>query len=556
MDAPSPELLEFFLPLHRAFEPRRRVLVEARRRSLLLAHAGQEPGYLPASEATEGSWTVTVPAWAADQRNQITGPADNAKLLVAMTNTADPGCMPDGEDSITTDWANVRAAHRNVTAAIKGTLAHEGRTIKPSAQVMFYRPRGLHLDETNVLPGETVCASLFDLAAVFHATAAERRAAAKDPARQAKLCFYIPKTESAEEAAWFSEVLTSMEEAIGVPAGSTKVMFLIESLPAAYQIEEILFAARRHVIGLNLGRWDYMASLLHFKLADPGWILPDRNTIPHDVPFFQNLRRRIVECCHRRGALAIGGMTALFPDRTDAAVNARAQEKLAQDKKNEAALGFDGAWTGHPDQHQGAISQFPAPNQLGVRHPDFRKPDLTPSPMGLGAVTDAGTRDAIRTCVEYRFGVLCGLGARMIKGYDAKGALIGNFMEDLATDRIYRLMIAQRVRHGVHSAETVARWFDEETRRILDVNKPESATADKYRRASEWSQQMIKEATAPSPRASRPGSIPPRSSPRCTPRTRRPIPPTSCAPSSRRSSRTGSRTPRTASSTPPAPTTR
>ncbi len=270
-------------------------------------------------------------------------------------------------------------------------------------------------------------------------------------------------------------------------------------MPAAYQIEEILFAAKRHIIGLNLGRWDYMASLLHFKLADPAWILPDRNTIPHDIPFFQNLRRRLVDACHRRGVLAIGGMSALFPDRTDAAINARAQEKLAADKKNESVLGFDGAWTGHPDQHQGAISQFPAPNQLSVLHPDARRPDLTPSPMGVGAVTAAGTRDAIRTCIEYRYGVLTGLGARMIKGFDAKGALIGNFMEDLATDRIYRLMIAQRVRHGIHAAAEVARWFDEELANILAV-KPESASADQYQRASEWSQQMIKEAAAPLPK--------------------------------------------------------
>lgn len=505
-DAPSPELLEFFRPLHRTFEPRRRTLLAARRRALADAHAGIAPGYLPDSEATSGAWRLTIPDWARDQRNQITGPADNAKLLVAMCNTKDPGCMPDGEDSITTDWANVRAAHRNTVAAIQGRLSFNGATIKPSAQVMFYRPRGLHLDEVNALPGETVSGSLFDLAAVFFGTADQRRrAASEDAALQAKLCFYIPKTESFEEAAWFSDVIAEMETAIGVPVGTTRIMFLIESLPAAYQVEEILFAARRHAIGLNLGRWDYMASLLHFKLADPAWILPDRNTIPHAVPFFQNLRKRLVDACHRRGALAIGGMSALFPDRADAAVNARALERLAADKKNEASIGFDGAWTGHPDQHEGAISQFPAPNQLGVTHAAATRPDLTPSPAGVGAVTVAGTRDAIRTCIEYRFGVLSGLGARMIKGYDRTGALIGNFMEDLATDRIYRLMIAQRVRHAVVTDEgvkvtaaLVERWFGEELTKILAAN-PESATADKYQRASEWSQQMIKEAVAPLP---------------------------------------------------------
>ncbi len=193
-------------------------------------------------------------------------------------------------------------------------------------------------------------------------------------------------------------------------------------------------------------------------------------------------------------------MSALFPDRADAAINARAQERLAADKQNEAALGFDGAWTGHPDQHEGAISQFPAPNQLGVLHTNVRRLDLTPSPVGVGAVTAAGTRDAIRTCIEYRFGVLSGLGARMIKGYDKTGALIGNFMEDLATDRIYRLMIAQRVRHGVMtesgvkiSAALVETWFNEELEKILAAHDIGSATADQYKRASVWSQQMIKE---------------------------------------------------------------
>lgn len=482
--------LETFRKLHAAFEPRRAALLRSRAEALALAHAGRLPGYREPSQATTGEWKLTVPSWAQDQRNQITGPADNAKLLVSMCGTKDPGCMPDGEDSITTDWENVRAAQDNVIAAIAGTLSFEGKKVDPSSpQVMLYRPRGLHLDEKNVLPGETVSGSLFDLSYVFLNTA-EQRKKAKD---QRKLCFYIPKTESAEEAAWWSDLLAELEAMIGLEEGTTKVMFLIESLPAAYQVEEILFEARRHIIGLNLGRWDYMASLLHFKLADPGWILPDRNTIPHDIEFFQNIRRRLVDVCHRRGALAIGGMTAIFPDRKNKEVNDRAMQRLAADKKNEAALGFDGAWTGHPDQHEGAISQFPAPNQLKVTHPDFpRQPDLVPSPAGVGAVTEAGTRDAIRTCIEYRFGVLSGLGARMIRGYDAKGNLIGNFMEDLATDRIYRLMVAQRVMHGVVSQEQVGRLFDEELRKLLET-EPDPATADKYKKASTWSQEMIKD---------------------------------------------------------------
>ncbi|MBI4425481.1 MAG: hypothetical protein HY554_17250 [Elusimicrobia bacterium] len=503
---PLPEGLQaFLLALERDFEPRRGELLAARARALALAHAGRLPGYRTGSEAQRGAWRIELPPWARDQRNQITGPADNAKLLIGMLNSGAPGCMPDGEDSITTDWRNVRAAQQNTVAAIEERLSavhpETGArlAVRPSAQTVFYRPRGLAMSETRAIAGRALSASLFDLGAVFFQTRERRKAAGSDAALSAKLCFYVPKVESAEEAGWFSDLLAAMEAACGVPAGSTKIMFLIESLPAAYQAEEILHAARRHAIGLNLGRWDYMASLLHFKLADPEWILPDRNTIPHDIAFFQNIRYRIVDVCHRRGALAVGGMTALFPDRKDAQVNQRAMERLAADKRNEAAIGFDGAWTGHPDQQPGAIAQFPEPNQLSVTHPDApREPDLTPRPAGAGRVTLAGTRDAVRTVIEYRLGVLSGLGARLIKGYAPDGSLIGGFMEDLATDRIYRLMLAQRVRHAVATEEgprvdgaLLARLFDEELAKLLEAAPPSEDARQRCRKARESSERMI-----------------------------------------------------------------
>lgn len=501
--------LGFLDSLKSAFEPRRRSLLSGRAKLLAAAHAGVQLGYLPPSQARLADWRVELPDWVTDQRNQITGPADNPKLLIAMCNTGDPGCMPDGEDSITTRWENIRAAQQNTVDAIRGSLTwidpETGRRheIRPGKQMMYYRPRGLHLSEDDVLPGEAVSASIFDLAAVFFQTAGERRAVQKDPSSQRNLCFYLPKIESAEEAGWWSDLIAAMEEAIGVPVGTTKVMFLIESLPAAFQIEEILFAARHHVIGLNLGRWDYMASLIHYKLADPAWILPDRNTIPHDIPFFQNVRLRLVDVCHRRGALAIGGMTALFPDRKNPELNRRALERLAADKRNEATVGFDGAWTGHPDQHEVAISQFRAPNQLHVTHPEApESPDLTPSPVGVGHVSLAGTRDAVRTVIEYRFGVLSGLGARLIQGYDHQGNLIGGFMEDLATDRIYRLMLAQRIRHSVMteegtriSAGVVSGLFDEELEKILAEHREGPGSEEietKYRRARALSLDMIR----------------------------------------------------------------
>ncbi len=495
---------DFFAPLDRHFEPPRQIMLKKRAQVLAAAHRGRSPQPLRDSEARKGDWRIALPDWALDQRNQITGPADNAKLLVGMLNSGAPGCMPDGEDSITTDWENVRAAQQNTVLAILGTLRavhpETGAQLKPkpSRQVIYYRPRGLHLEESRAFDGKSVSASIFDLAVVFYQTRERRRAAAQDPSAQAKLCFYIPKIESAEEAGWWSDLLAAMEKSCRIPAGTTKIMFLIESLPAATQLEEILFAAKRHVIGLNLGRWDYMASLIHYKLADPGWILPDRNSIPHDIAFFQNLRYRIVDACHRRGALAIGGMTALFPDRKNPEVNRRALERLKVDKLNEASIGFDGAWTGHPDQQEIAVAQFPRPNQLSVTHPDRpSQPDLTPKPEG-GRITLAGTRDAVRTVIEYRFGVLGGLGARLIPGYDVNGQLIGGFMEDLATDRIYRLMLSQRLRHRVRVEEglridgdLLTKLFDEELGKILDGGKIAGQAKERYLQARQRSQELI-----------------------------------------------------------------
>ncbi len=238
-------------------------------------------------------------------------------------------------------------------------------------------------------------------------------------------------------------------------------------------------------MGLNLGRWDYMASLIHYNLADPGWLLPDRNTIPIDVPFFQRVRTLLPELTHKHGALAIGGMTALYPSREDRALNARALAVLERDKKNEATCLMDGAWTGHPDQNAIAVAQFPYPNQLDRRPAlETLQPDLRPSPAGIGATTLGGTRAAVRTVIRYRNGVLEGSGASLLDGY----------MEDLATDRIYRLMIAQRLRHpGDYTPALLSTMFDEELERIL-ADLPPSAPADaraRFRRAREISENMI-----------------------------------------------------------------
>jgi malate synthase len=385
----------------------------------------------------------------------------------------------------------------NTLAALRGSLTYADAkrdktvAIKDSDTVIFVRARGLHLNQAGVFENrdELMSASVFDTAMIAYQI---NPAELKHP-----LSFYIPKSESAEEALFWRDLFQALAKAKNLPTDYIKCMALVESHPLAHEMEEFIFNLQDHIIGLNLGRWDYMASLIHFNLQDPNWVLPDRNTIPHDVAFFQNLRELLVEICHKHGLLAIGGMTALYPSRTDAELNERALQVLAVDKKNEAGCGMDGAWTGHPDQNEIAVNQFPFPNQIHARKPNApRYPDLRPAPAGIGKRTLEGTRAAVRTVIRYRNGVLNGKGASLLDGY----------MEDLATDRIYRLMIAQRILHRdavkvvdangqsiQHTKELVSELFDEELTRIIKElpNDTDKDAVEKFVLARRLSEHMI-----------------------------------------------------------------
>jgi malate synthase len=470
----------FYRPLHERFTPRQAQLAGRRKEVLAASLRGERPGYLPASVATTNDWKIDLPAWCSDQRNQMTGPADEADLCVKMLNSGAPGVMLDLEDSMANEWSHTLLGVRNVLAALYGTLTYDdekrGRTvaIDPSPTVTFTRVRGLHLSQGGFY-AEPTSASLFDLAMLVYQV---------DFARlRHPLCIYIPKSEAAEEALWWRDVFQTLAESCGQPKDAIRCMALVEAHPLAFQLEEFAYNLREHLMGLNLGRWDYMASLIHFNLDDPNWVLPDRNTIPHDVAFFQNLRTLIPSICHKHGLLAIGGMTALFPSREDPELNARALDGLAKVKKNEATCLMDGAWTGHPDQNAIAVAQFPQPNQLESYKPGFDPhPDLRPSIAGVGSRTEAGTRAAVRTVIRYRNGYLNGKGASLLDGY----------MEDLATDRIYRLMIAQRIRHGMHAPDEVSRFFDEELARLIaDRPKNEAGDETTLREARRMSEAMI-----------------------------------------------------------------
>ena len=504
-----PGFLDFFLPLHQRFTPWQQKLIAKRKQVLADAHAGKLPKHLPPSEAATSKWRIELPKWVEDQRNQMTGPADDAELVVKMLNSGAPGVMLDVEDSMANYWDHLELGIKNLLSALRGELTYFDKkrnkeiSILSSKTVIFTRARGLHLsqrfkglDAASSLQKQVAgfgpdltSASLYDVCRVAFAVDA---GALKHP-----LSFYIPKSESAEEALWWAALLKEVARFKRWPEHTIKCMALVESHPLAFQMEEFLYNLRDHIVGLNLGRWDYMASLIHFNLSDPNWVLPDRNTIPHDVKFFQNLRELLVRICHSRGCLAIGGMTALYPDRANPELNARALAVLEKDKKNEADCGMDGAWTGHPDQNEIAVNQFPNPNQIAsAKGSSERYPELRPVPTGVGQRSITGTRAAIRTVIRYRNGVLNGKGASLLDGY----------MEDLATDRIYRLMIAQRIKHRdevqvvdetnkaiAHAPQLVKRLFDEELEKLLAALPPDSTqdTKQKFRQARAIGEAMI-----------------------------------------------------------------
>jgi malate synthase len=487
--------LEFLAPLHAALTLRQQALIARRDAALAEAHAGKLPNYLRPSVSTMQPWQIELPEWCFDQRNQMTGPADDAELVVKMLNSGAPGVMLDLEDSNANTWEHLSLGIHNILEALAGRLTYFNQKrncaigIQPSKTVIFTRPRGLHLHQAGILKDELLPAPLFDVAMIAYQVGI---AALKHP-----LSFYIPKSESADEALWWRDLFQMIARAKGVPANAIKCMALVESHPLAFQMEEFAWNLREHILGLNLGRWDYMASLIHFNLENPEWVLPDRNSIPHNVAFFQSLRTLLPEICHKHGLLAIGGMTALYPSRENPELNARALAVLAEDKKNEASCFMDGAWTGHPDQNEIAVTQFPSPNQLAARPKNAdTHADLRPIPAGVGKRTLAGTRAAIRTVIRYRNGVLNGRGASLLDGY----------MEDLATDRIYRLMIAQRIKHTTavdvldddgrpirHTLDLIHGLFDQELDRLLAENAALSAAQQAtLREARRLSEEMIR----------------------------------------------------------------
>ena len=457
-DILSDDALGFLSELHARFNPRRLELLKARK------ERGAPSDFLEETkEIREGDWTVVEPRPDyEDRRVEITGPTDR-KLVINALNSGAKGFMADFEDANSPTWANQVEGHVNLIDAIEGTITYdssEGKHYELDDEVatLLVRPRGWHLPEKHLkVDGEVVAGALVDFG--LHAFHNARRLHDKGLG----LYLYLPKLEHHLEARLWSEIFHHTEDALSVPKGTIRATVLIETLPAAFQMDEILYELREHSLGLNAGRWDYIFSMIKCFRDRPEFVLPDRNDVKMTVPFMKAYSELLVKTCHARGAFAMGGMAALIPSRKDAEANERAITAVREDKRREANAGFDGTWVAHPDVVPVALEEFDAvlgstPNQIDRRRDDVSvtAADLLDAASTPGDVTEEGLRNDVNVGFQYISFWLGGRGA----------AGINNLMEDAATAEISRSQIWQWVRHGRFTRERVLEVLDEEMAKI------------------------------------------------------------------------------------------
>ena len=436
----TPEALAFLSRLHRRFEPQRQLRLAARQARQAEFDAGALPAFRDDTRAIrEGDWRVApIPAALLDRRVEITGPVD-PKMVINALNSGANCYMADFEDSTAPTWANLIQGQHAMREAVAGTLAFDGGNgkryaLKPEAEraVLLVRPRGWHLDEKHVLvDGARMSASLFDLGLFAFHNAGALTAKDRGP------YFYLPKLQCMEEAALWNAVLDEIEVLLNLPQGAMKVTVLIETLPAAFEMDEILHALRTRIVGLNCGRWDYIFSYIKTLRAHRDRVLPERGQVTMTQPFLKAYSELLIKTCHKRGAHAMGGMAAQIPNPRDAEANAAAFARVEADKLREAGAGHDGTWVAHPGLIELARGIFdarmPGPHQHDVRRDDVNvsaEDLLRPS---LGSISTGGFNGNVEVCVRYLAAWLDGNGCVPIHG----------MMEDAATAEIARAQLWQ-----------------------------------------------------------------------------------------------------------------
>ncbi|MFC6084655.1 malate synthase A [Sphaerisporangium aureirubrum] len=451
----TPEALDFVTALQREFDGRRRELLDVRQaRQAGLSAGGTLDFPAETREIREdGSWRVAAPApGLEDRRVEITGPVDR-KMTVNALNSGAKVWLADFEDANSPLWENVINGQLNLRDALDRTIDFDAGgkryALRPDDELatVVVRPRGWHLTEKHVVvDGEPFSASLFDFGLYFFHCAARQIAKGRGP------YYYLPKMESYLEARLWNDVFTRAQELLGVPHGTIRATVLIETYPAAFEMDEILYELRDHSAGLNAGRWDYLFSVIKkFRTRGREFLLPERNAVTMTAPFMRAYTELLVRTCHRRGAHAIGGMAAFIPSRRDPEVNKVALEKVRADKTRESGDGFDGSWVAHPDLVPVCREVFDSvlgdrPNQL-----DRLREDVSVSPADLlavsktpGEITEAGLRNNVDVALRYLAAWMGGTGA----------AAIHNLMEDAATAEISRSQIWQWIHNDIRLADT------------------------------------------------------------------------------------------------------
>ena len=490
-DILTPEALALVDKLHRAFEPRRQELLAARVERAKRLDAGEVPDFLPETKhIREGDWKVApIPKALECRRVEITGPVE-AKMVINAFNSGADSYMTDFEDSNTPNWHNQMQGQVNLKAAVRRTLTLEskGKQYKLNDKIatLQVRPRGWHLDEKHVtIDGKRVSGGIFDFALFLTHNAKEQITRGDGP------FFYLPKMESHLEARLWNDIFVMAQNEIGLPQGTVKATVLIETILAAFEMDEILYELREHSAGLNAGRWDYIFSCIKKFKNDKNFCLADRAKVTMTAPFMRAYALLLLKTCHYRGAPAMGGMSALIPIKNDPEKNAIAMQGIISDKRRDATDGYDGGWVAHPGLVEPAMKEFvdvlgDKPNQFGKQRPDVNVKgsdllDFQPETP----ITEAGLRMNINVGIHY-------LGAWL----DGNGCVpIHNLMEDAATAEISRSQVWQWIRSpkgkledGTKvTAELVRKLIPEELAKVKAEVGGETKT---YDRAAEIFEQM------------------------------------------------------------------